>query len=390
MNAFEKKSRIVITCLVRLSPFLEREVIDLGFKPQRTFATGVELYETFTACMALCMKLRTASQVLYAIKEFEANDPQQLYTTVARIPWEDYLRPDGYVSVTSNVDHPTVNNTMFVNVKVKDAIADHFRNKTGKRPDSGPDLDRAVVHLYWKKSQATVFLDAAGETLAKHGYRKYPGKAPMLEALVSATLMASQWDRQSVFVNPMCGSGTIAIEAALMATGRYPGLCRNNYGFMHVVGYRTEQYEAIQSKLREQVKPACPRIIVNDMSADAINITRMNAKLAGVEDYIEYHQGDFETVPVPEGAQGVVYFNPEYGERLGEITALEKTYARIGDFLKKKCQGYKGYIFTGNLDLAKLIGLKAARRIEFYSSKIDCRLLEYELYAGSREKPKKE
>jgi 23S rRNA G2445 N2-methylase RlmL len=129
------------------------------------------------------------------------------------------------------------------------------------------------------------------------------------------------------------------------------------------------------------------RIIATDISDDAIKVSKVNAGIAGVESMIEFKRCDFEETSVPETG-GIVYFNPEYGERLGEVSALEQTYARMGDFMKKKCQGYLGYIFTGNLDLAKKIGLKASRRIEFYTSKIDCRLLEYELYGGSRREPK--
>jgi len=183
----------------------------------------------------------------------------------------------------------------------------------------------------------------------------------------------------------MCGSSTIAIEAALLATNRRPGLFRSNYAFMHIVGYDKGVYEAERRKLFEQIQELKDlKIIASDISADAINISRINAAAAGVEHYIKFMEGDFETTEVPKGVNGVVFFNPEYGERLGEETELQKTYARIGDFMKKKCKGYTGYIFTGNLDLAKKIGLKASRRIEFFTSKIDCRLLEYELYSGTK------
>jgi putative N6-adenine-specific DNA methylase len=207
----------------------------------------------------------------------------------------------------------------------------------------------------------------------------------MLEALAAATLLATKWNRRSAFINPMCGSSTVAIEAALLATNRRPGLFRHNYAFMHLLGYEKGAYEAERLKLFQQIEEKEDlKIIASDISADAINISKINAAAAGVEKYVRFTTGDFETTEVPETENGVVYFNPEYGERLGIETELEKTYARIGDFLKKKCKGYTGYIFTGNLDLAKKIGLKATRRMEFYTSKIDCRLLEYELYGGTR------
>jgi putative N6-adenine-specific DNA methylase len=267
---------------------------------------------------------------------------------------------------------------------VKDAIADQMRHKLGRRADSGPALDKAVIHLFWRENRAEVFLDTSGETLSKHGYRKIPGKAPMLESLAAATILATKWDKTSPFVNPMCGSATLAIEAVLMATNRRPGLFRTNYAFMHVKGFDEDDYAKEYRKLEDQiVEPGGLMVVATDISEDAVSISKVNAGLAGIEKYIRFGVCDFADTEIPSGP-GVVYFNPEYGERLGEASELEKTYERIGDFMKKKCQGYTGYIFTGNLALAKKIGLKASRRIEFYTAKLDCRLLEYELYGGSK------
>lgn len=385
MSIFTTPSKIIITCNKRLVPWLKLEVEELGFTIVDEFTTGVELKGTVNDCIKLNLNLRCASQVLYSLYEFRCNGPDELYKKLMTYPWEKIISNDEYFSVTSHVDHPSVNNTMFTNVKVKDAIADKIRRETARRPDSGSAMDGAVINLYWWELDAEVFLDTSGETLSKHGYRKVPGKAPMLEALASATIIASKWDRKSPFVNPMCGSGTVAIEAALMATNRRPGLLRKNYSFMHVIGYDVEEYNAQMELLERKVKDVPGlEIIATDISDDAINISKINAGIAGVESMIKFEVCDFEQTEVPAGA-GIVYFNPEYGERLGELSELEVTYKRIGDFMKKKCQGYTGYIFTGNLDLAKKIGLRASRRYEFYTAKIDCRLLEYELYAGKKE-----
>jgi len=390
MNIFTEESRIIITCNKRLAPYLEQEVEELGYSTERTFQTGVELKGTAADCIRLNLNLRCASQVHYSIKTFRARHPEELYRVLITIPWEKILDSNGYISVTSNVDQFTVNNDMFVNVKVKDAIADRFRREVSIRPDSGPDLTGAVIHLFWKDDHAEVFIDTSGETLAKHGYRKIPGKAPMLEALTSATIMATKWDRQSPFINPMCGSGTVAIEAVLIATNRRPGLYRSNYAFMHVKNYDASLYEKEKRMLEEQIKDIPDLLIeATDISEDAVNISKVNAGVAGVERFIRFSKCDFALTAVPEGKSGVIYFNPEYGERLGEVQSLEETYSRIGDFLKQKCKGYTGYIFTGNLNLAKKIGLRASRRVEFYNAKLDCRLLEYELYAGSKEKDRK-
>ena len=385
MQIFENTSRIIVTCSNRLSPYLEKEIVGLGFRPVRIFKTGVELHGTMIDCIKLNLNLRCASQVLFSLIEFNATNADDLYKTLIDFAWEDILQLDGYFSISSNVNNATINNSLFANVKVKDAIVDRFRNRTGERPNSGPALDKTVIHLYWQESVAEIFIDTSGETLSKHGYRKIPGKAPMMESLTAATLLATKWDMRSPFINPMCGSGTIAIEAALLATKRKPGLLRFNYAFMHIAGY-DEQWYANEFKQLEQQVEDLPgvKIIATDISEDAVNISKINAGIAGVEDMIEFAVGDFEETMIPEEVNGVVYFNPEYGDRLGVEAELEITYKRIGDFMKKKCKGYTGYIFTGNLELAKKIGLKPKRRIEFYTSKIDCRLLEYELYSGTK------
>lgn len=361
---------------------------ELGFTVARAFSTGVELNGTLLDCIRLNLNLRCASQVLYSLKRFRANSPEDVYKALVAFQWQKIIPSDGYLSVTSTVDHFTVNNNLFVNVKVKDAIADRIRREADQRPDSGPELDGAVIHLFWKEEEAEVFIDTSGPTLAKHGYRKIPGPAPMLEALAAATILATQWDRQSPFINPMCGSSTVAIEAVLIATNRRPGLFRSQYGFMHIIGFEQEMYDAELKKIHDQIKEVPGlKVIATDINDDAIYISKINAAAAGIESLIEFTVCDFEQTSVPENP-GVVYFNPEYGERLGELDELQATYSRIGDFLKKKCQGYKGYIFTGNLDLAKKIGLKASKRIEFFTAKLDCRLLEYELYSGSKREPK--
>lgn len=393
-QVFQTKSKVIITCNKRLSPYLQDEINALGYKIIRTFSTGVELNITLNECIKLNLNLRSASQILYCIDSFKANSPDELYKKLMAIEWEELIDFAGYFSVTSNVDHPTITTPLFANLKVKDAIVDRFREKKNIRPNSGSDANKTVVHLYWKDDEVDVFLDTSGETLAKHGYRKIPGKAPMLEALAASVIMATKWDQKSPLINPMCGSGTLAIEAALLATNRRPGLFRMNYGFMHILGYDEEVFFAERRILKDQViKNADVKIIATDLSADAIDVSKRNAKTAGVDTLIQFEVCDFAATPVPEDEKGVVIFNPEYGERLGEHSKLELTYKRMGDFMKQHCKGYFGYIFTGNPDLAKRIGLKADRKVEFYNGKLDCRLLEYELYDGSKrpehERPKR-
>lgn len=385
MNLFSTTAHVTITCHKRITPFLEMEVRGLKYEIDEVFVTGVKLLATLNECIHLNLNLRCASQVLYSLKKFSAENADEVYNQVVSIEWENIIPDPGYLSVTSNVSNATINNSMFANLRVKDAIIDRLRTERGTRPSSGSDLTGTVIHLFWKNSEAEIFIDTSGDSLARHGYRKIPGLAPMLESLAAATIYAGRWDRKSPFVNPMCGSGTIAIEAAMIATNRMPGLFRTNFAFMHIQGYDKSIYQDEDAKLESQIKniPGL-RIIATDYDGRAIENARKNAVAAGVADLIEFTVCDFKETEIPE-TPGIFYVNPEYGTRLGDVKELEETYSEIGDFMKKKCGGYYGYIFTGNLDLAKKIGLKAKRRIEFYTSTIDCRLLEYELYAGSRE-----
>ena len=387
MHSFNKQSRIIITCSKRLSLYLEKEITQLGYKAVNVFPTGVQINGTLNDCIRLNLNLRTASQVLYSLKSFQCDKPDELYDIVSQIQWESIIDKDGYFSITNTVNTASINNSLFVNVKIKDAIVDQFREKFDKRPDSGSSLDRTVIHLYWKDQDAEIFIDTTGETLSKHGYRRIPGQAPMLESLAAAAVLATNWNRKTPFINPMCGSGTVAIEAAMIATNRSPGLFRDNYGFCHILGFNEEDFQKAKQQLIDQVKQV-PGLVIKatDISEDAMNITKINAGAAGVGEMIDYEVCDFADTEIPGEENGIVFFNPEYGERLGDEIQLEETYSRIGDFMKKECKGYTGYVFTGNFNLAKKVGLKAKRKIEFYNGKIDCRLLEYELYSGTRNK----
>lgn len=382
-QVFNIVSNIVITCPKRITPLLQLEVQELGFNVLESMHTGVLLKGTLEDCIKLNLNLRCANQILYGLQTFTAENQTDLYNNVLQLSWEDWIDVDGYFSVTSHVFNDTIRTPLYANLRVKDAIADRIKEKMGARPNSGSDLTKTVVHLHWVENRAEIFLDTSGETLSKHGYRKIPGKAPLRESLAAALIYSSKWDRKSPFVNPMCGSGTLAIEAALMATERYPGLLRMNYAFMHIIGYDPEAFYRERRTLKTKVKKVCPPITATDISPDAIQIAQINAKAAGVAQFIHFEVTDFAGSLIPEDG-GVVMLNPEYGQRLGNPTTLETLYGRMGDFLKQKCAGYTGYIFTANPHLAKMIGLRSTQKTPFYNGKLDCRLLEFELYSGSR------
>ena len=386
MSFWTRKSRIVITCAKGVPPFLKQEVLSLGFPILSAGKAEVETEGTMEDTLRLNLLIRTGQRILFLLESFSAKTPEELYKRISRIGWEDYIPEDNYFSVTSSVHNPTIKDSRFANVKCKDAVVDRIKEKRGRRPDTGPERDKVVVHLYWKGNNGQVFLDTSGEPLSRRGYRMIPLKAPMQETLGAAVVLATGWRDGGNFINPMCGSGTLAVEAALISLARAPGLLRSNYGFMHLKGFDESSWKALRRRIRAEAKDRFNgRIIATDVSQQAVEAAKKNAMTAGVDRFIEFGVCDFSETPVPTG-EGVVLLNPEYGERLGETEKLKETYKKIGDFFKKKCQGYRGYVFTGNLDLAKKVGLRTNRRIPFYNGPIECRLLEYDLYEGSRER----
>lgn len=388
--SFEKSSNIIVTCPKYISKYLSKEIEDLGYIVDEQRVTGVSIKGTLNDCIKLNLHIRTGNQVLWLWQKIMAKNADELYEQCLKMPWEDLLDVDSYLCITSNVQNETIDNNLYANVKLKDAIVDRFREKKGLRPDSGPNRNKTVIHLFWKGDEASIYIDTSGETLSRHGYRKQPGLAPMQENLAAATIMATKWDKNSSFVNPMCGSGTLAIEAAMIALNRIPGLMRSNYGFMHIKGYDDTVYENIRREARLNVKKNLDfRIIASDLDPVAVHAARSNAQTAGVDLHIEFRQEDFRETLCPQDKKGIVMFNPEYGERLGEYEELELIYKAIGDYLKKEAKGYFGYIFTASPNLAKKVGLQADRKIEFFNSKLECRLLEYEIYEGSRRVDKK-
>ncbi len=379
---------VLVTCGRGIVPFLREELAALRFPVKRELETGIEGQCSMADILRMNLVLRTANRVLLELCKRQVRDANALYSAVRDIPWERWIPEDGYFTIASHVSTPSIRDSRFANVKCKDAIADRFRTLTGRRPDSGNERCGVVVFLHWVNDLATLYIDTSGESLSRRGYRKIPMEAPMQEALASAVILATGWQGCGHFVNPMCGSGTLAIEAALQAQGRAPGLLRSQYGFLHLKNHDPLLWQKLRTEIRAVPKQKLAgRIIATDNRPEAVQAAIQNARTAGVEQLIEFQVCDFTETPIPP-PEGVIILNPAYGERMGEITALEPVYKQIGDFFKQRCQGYRGFIFTGNLDLGKKTGLRSSRKVHFYNGSIECRLLGFELYAGSRRKCK--
>ena len=379
-----KKALTRVTCARHVPPLLRAELEALGCDIQGEDHVAVHVGATLHECLGLALRLRTAHHVMWLLTRFRCPSPKALYTHTAAFPWEDLIPNDAYLTITSNVDNPKITNSMYPNLVVKDAIVDRIKKQTGARPDSGSDRSGIVVHLFWKGDRAWIYLNVNGPRLSDRGYRKLPHDAPMRETLAAAVLMAAGYDGARPLVNPMCGSGTLAIEAALLAAGRAPGLLRSHYACLDTSLDLDDAWQQARRDARKSTPVPAPQpIVASDHDPRAIDAARRNAQTAGVDHLIDFHTCDFAATPMPAGP-GHVILNPEYGERLGDVDRLATTYAAIGDFFKQHCPGWTGHVFTGNRDLANKIGLRVSRRAPFMNAQIECRLLSYDIYEGTR------
>ena len=394
----DKNYPIIISCAKELSRWTEVEVRDLGYTPIEVTENTVVVRGDMRDVMKLNLKLRTAHRVLVPLLRADCRNIRDLYYLAKSIDWENLIEADGYFSVSSIVHNYTIRDTRIPSLYTKDAIADRMRERCQRRPDSGGENKGSAVFVYWERNEVIIYLDTSGEPLSKRGYRKIPGSAPMQETLAAACLMAMHWDKKSPFLSPMCGSGTPAIEAAMMALNKAPGALKGHFAFQSIKGYSRiipgetapriaprqhigaspEQIwkEIVLDAKNEEVTEEIQKIIATDISPEAVENAHTNAIAAGVAPYIEFKDCDFAETPIPQD-KGCIFFNPEYGIRLGTVEELAPIYARIGTFMNEKCAGWTGGLITGNPDLARLVNLYYKTRVPFFNGPIDCRLFIY-------------
>ena len=379
---------IVATCGRGCAEALKGELRAMGHDPREVSPTAVGIEGDLRDAMRLNLWLRTANRVLFEVGGFEVDSADELHAAVRELPWELWLRRDAPFHVHGVAQHETIRDPRFAVLRCKDAIADRFVDRTGSRPDSASTPDGAsCVALYWKDRSAQIFLDTSGAPLSHRGYRWRSWVAPLRETLAAGILLEAGWGKNGAeaFIGPMCGSGTLAIEAAWMAQNRAPGLEREDYAFLHLNDVDAEAWQALKAEARAKLL-AAPRtwIAASDVDAQAISCARENAGRARVEGMIRFHTCDFRDTPLPK-PPAMVLMNPEYGERMGAEERLVALYESIGSYFKDKCQGMRALVFTGNLPLGRKISLHPVRRVAMWNGDIECRLLEYDIYEGTRD-----
>jgi 23S rRNA (guanine2445-N2)-methyltransferase / 23S rRNA (guanine2069-N7)-methyltransferase len=374
------------TCPKGVEDLLVREAEQLGLENITQSHGGISFEGNLEGAYRLCLWSRIASRVLLQLSTFVINDYDELYEALKEVDWSSHLSKDGSFAVDCFTSHDTLTNSHYATLKIKDAIVDQFKEGTGSRPD----IDRATpdirVNVYISQSNSILYLDLSGEPLNKRGYRKQAGTAPLRENLAAAILMRCKWPemaKQGVpFCDPMCGSGTLLIEAALMAGNIAPGVFRSYYGFINWKQHEAELWEKVFSEaMASKNDPGdMPVIAGADISRSVLDIAESNIKAANLSDSITLHNSDVSNV-IEElhDSKGLLVLNPPYGKRLGRLEDVKETYTKLGQIFKENYQGWVAAVFTSETELAQYIGLRSHHKNTLYNGAIKCTLYQYEI-----------
>ena len=374
---------MVATTLFGLEEVLMTELLRLGAKDIKKLKRAVSFVGDKGFMYKANYWLRTALRILKPIATFTVSDDKNLYDRMKTVDWKQYLNETDFLAVSASLSTDIFNHTQYISQKTKDAIVDQFRENTGKRPSV--DLDNPTVrfHVHVDGNVCTVSLDSSGQPLYKRGYRNEINLAPLNEALAAGMILLTGWEYPKAIIDPMCGSGTLPIEAAMIAGNIPPGVYRKEYGFQKWKDYDKVLFDKIVESSLKKINDVKPLIIGSDISNNVVRKARQNVLEAKVDDVVRITCMAFEEFDPPQGKSGVVIFNPPYGERMDKDD-LQQLYKSIGDTLKKKYAGYTAWVITSNLEAAKSIGLHHTRRITLYNGGLECKFLRYEMYDGTK------
>jgi putative N6-adenine-specific DNA methylase len=369
--------RYFATCGRGIEPMLAGELRALGAAEVAPGRGGVAFAGPAELLYRANLWLRTAVRVLWPLLEAPVTSTDELYDQVRGIDWSRHLTPEHTLAVDCNVRDSNITHSKYAALRVKDAICDQFVERTGRRPSVDVDTPMLGFNLHIYRNQATLSLDSSGESLHKRGYRPILTRAPLNEALAAAILLRTGWRGAVPLVDPMCGSGTLPIEAAWLALERPPGLTRRRFGFMGWMSYDVELWTHLRDEARRGVRKALPAPIWgSDVRGDAVSFSISNARAAGIGHLLRFHKQDLRDFR-PEGEPGVIVCNPPYGERIGDERELMGLYRLLGEVHAQRCAGWTLWVFTGNPRLAEAIGLSPAEEVPLFNGKIPCRLLRF-------------
>ena len=329
--------------------------------------------------------LRTATRVLVPVARFNTRTEKSLYRLVREIPWEEHLGVDDTLAVDSVVSSPHFHHSGWVALKVKDAVVDRFRDIAGRRPSVDTAAPTLRINVHIADRDCVVSLDSSGRALGRRGYRLERTEAPLSENLAAGMILLTGWRGELAFVAPMCGSGTIPIEAAMIARHIAPGLLRPDFGFLRWPDLDEPLWQRILGEAKRAVRPLGVAVGGGDVDPEAARLARQNARRAFLLDDVAIETRAFEDAG-PPAAEGVLVTNPPYGERLEE-EGIEELYRSLGDTLKRRWAGWEAWVLSANTDALKRIGLRPERRIALRNGSLRCSFRRYTLYEGSRKRP---
>ena len=373
---------ILIKTYAGLEEILAQEVRELGGGDATTITRGVTCTGDWGFVYKLNLGLRTGLRVLVEIKSFAFKDNKQFYDELFQINWTDFFEVKKTFRIDSFLNSEMFNNSMFVSQLAKDAIVDRFRKNLGERPFVDSRMADVFINLYIRDNHATVYLDTSGESLHKRGYRQEQVKAPLSEVMAAGIILLSGWSHHFPLIDPMCGSGTFSIEAALIANKIPPGIFRKGFSFENLKIFDKDLFDTILNSLTSRIQNNSISIKASDRSNRAVSLAKANAEIAGVFEDIDFKVADFSNTAVQD-KKTFVFMNPPYGERMNEDD-LEALYGMIGSTLKHKFSGSEAWLFTSNLEGIKFVGLRHSKKLKLFNGPLECYLLKYELYQGSR------
>jgi putative N6-adenine-specific DNA methylase len=373
-------TRYFATCARGLEPVLATELTALGASSVQPGRGGVTFQGDEAILYRACLWLRTTVRVLRPVHEFEARSPDELYDAVRSVNWRDWMTPDHTLAVDCNVRDSAITHSQFAARRVKDAICDQFRDRTGRRPSVDTEQPMIGLNLHISRNRAVLSLDAAWDSLHKRGYRPIQTIAPLNEALAAGLLLHSGWTGSTPLVDPLCGSGTFCIEGGWIALNRPPGLTRKWFAFQGWLDFDRPLWNAIRDDARRAVRKELPAPVRgSDVRPDAIHFAETNARAAGVGHLLAFERRDVKDARPPGDVPGTLICNPPYGERIGEEKEWIGLYRGIGEVVAAHWRGWKLCVFTSNAMLAKKVGLPVARKTPFFNGALECFLWEYKV-----------
>lgn len=363
------------TCARGVEPLLAQELWDLGVRQIELGLGGVHFYGPLEFLYLANLGARTAIRVLLPLMEFEIYHQDDLYEAVYHYPWEDHMTADHTLAVDCNLRDSIYTHSQYALLRVKDAICDRFRDNTGRRPSIDREKPMIAINLHMNRNQVVVSLDTSWESLHKRGYRPIQPRAPLNEALAAAILLRAGYQGQTPIYDPMCGAATLPIEAAWIATNRAPGLTRKWYAFQGWLNHDIGMFAKVRSELREKIRPKLANPVVGaDERSDAVHLSHEAAKLAGVNNLIDFRVEALGQGLPPEGPPGWVVCNPPYGVRLGTANVLRETYKKLGGLVTGPWKGWSLALFTATPELAQETGLKFPQRWSYPNGALRCHL----------------